>query len=623
MVRLRLARYEFFVIEGENKIDYKKYLKLRREELDFEIFVKLEFKKNEDDKINLFKDLIINKEKNIDDFKIEINENNFYSKILGVENTKLEMFLKIFDDKTIDFFKVSFLSISQNGKVRDEFDIYENLKDSIIEKKFILYEFQKDKINDILKQYQKLDQRNFKIIRKNKSHKLELIKYTGYYNQFGDILYNEINSYYPVKINIAIGGFIGSGKSALINTLLGEKRCLEGQGSSITNYISQYTLKDYPINLIDFPGFRARQGDINNTTLFIKNIKNKMEEMKQINEFIHCFLFCIKFEERIFDAEDTEMKNLFDTLFKLQIKTFFIITQSEKEDTDEFQRFKKNILKSIKQVENNYKNKDLVNKVFGENIENQIIPIFSFKKKKFGHIINPFGLDNLFKCLYEYFESKKIKCNYKLFEKIIENHDYNKDDKEILIQETINNNELLRVYGSKEKFLEKKKKKVKNEFTKFILKAFLFMPRYIYSKLDQFLYIAIDEIIDRLINIYQFSINKKNNIDRMVKQIFEEEFGSINEAQKNIKRDDINEKLPLALRIIFPIISPIYYLLGTPILLIFINKISNSLTNILLDMDNWPFVKYFLFIMRTFDKAIDNLKDISITFKNQYKIINN
>lgn len=101
---------DFFKTEvGKNKIDYKKYLKLRREEIDFEIFVKLEFKKNEADKINLFKDLIINKEKNIDDFKIEINENNFYSKILGVENTKLEMFLKIFDDESIDFFEVSFL----------------------------------------------------------------------------------------------------------------------------------------------------------------------------------------------------------------------------------------------------------------------------------------------------------------------------------------------------------------------------------------------------------------------------------------------------------------------------------------------------------------------------------
>ena len=62
-------------------------------------------------------------------------------------------------------------------------------------------------------------------------------------------------SYYPAKINIAICGPAGSGKSTLINTILREKRCLEGQGGSITNFVSQYTSLDYPITFIDFPGF--------------------------------------------------------------------------------------------------------------------------------------------------------------------------------------------------------------------------------------------------------------------------------------------------------------------------------------------------------------------------------
>ena len=41
-------------------------------------------------------------------------------------------------------------------------------------------------------------------------------------------------------------------------------------------------------------------------------------------------------------------KIFFDTLFKLQIKTFFVVVQSEKEDTEEFQRFKENLLNSMK-----------------------------------------------------------------------------------------------------------------------------------------------------------------------------------------------------------------------------------------------------------------------------------
>lgn len=58
--------------------------------------------------------------------------------------------------------------------------------------------------------------------------------------------------------------------------------------------------------MIDFPGFREKQGNIDNIRLFIDNIKKKEEEMKQINDVIHCFLFCIKFEERIFDNRDIE-----------------------------------------------------------------------------------------------------------------------------------------------------------------------------------------------------------------------------------------------------------------------------------------------------------------------------
>ena len=72
-------------------------------------------------------------------------------------------------------------------------------------------------------------------------------------------------------------------------------------------------------------------------------------------------------------------------------------------------------------------------------------------------------MDNLFNSLYEYFEPKKIKCNYELFEKMIKNYnsDTNKRDEDTLIQESINNNELLKILGSKEKFLKGIKEKLK------------------------------------------------------------------------------------------------------------------------------------------------------------------
>lgn len=149
------------------------------------------------------------------------------------------------------------------------------MDENITEKKFQIFQFQNIKINNLLEKFPQLDKRNFKVIRSRRSIHFELIKYTGYYNQFGDILFSEQTSSYPAKINIAIGGFIGSGKSTLINTIFGEKRCLEGQGSSITNYISEYTLKDYPLNFIDFPGFRAKQNNVENTNIFVIVLKRK------------------------------------------------------------------------------------------------------------------------------------------------------------------------------------------------------------------------------------------------------------------------------------------------------------------------------------------------------------
>ena len=104
--------------------------------------------------------------------------------------------------------------------------------------------------------------------------------------------------------------------------------------------------------------------------------------MEQINEIIHCILFCIKYGERLFDNKDNSIKTVFDTIFEYEIKTFLIITQSEESNTIEFQNFKELLLTNINQITKN-KDKKKISKVFGENFENQIIPIFAMKKKSF------------------------------------------------------------------------------------------------------------------------------------------------------------------------------------------------------------------------------------------------
>ena len=621
---------DFVRYENIDEVTLETIFEFKRKEIDFEISVDI-ILKNKVEELDILKNLLLDKKKNKDDFEIRINEIYNYQIIFGEENIELLQFIQIFEDKNIEIFKISILSFNQNTPLIDEFNKYQLFKDDSLEIKIIYFEFKKEKIQTLLNKYTNLDQRNFNIIRERKSPKFQLIKYAGYYNQFGDILFSDQTSCYPAKLNIAVGGFIGSGKSTLINTILGEKRCLEGQGCSITNYISHYTLKDYPLNFIDFPGFGAKQGDMANTLLFVNDIKNKMEEMKKINEVIHCFLFCIKYEERIFDEKDNDMIKVFDIIIKLQIKTFFIITQSEKSDTYEFKRFKTNLINGIKQVEKKYKNKDLLNKVFGENLENQIIPIFALKKRLFGHNIKPFGLDNLFSTLYGFFLNKKISdflfiLNFGLG-KFVKKDDLKEwnvgTDNEI--QKLIDNNELLKCFESKESFLNGLRQKCEGEISKSIFKIFLIAPKYIYLTkgiaLTDLFYTFLNEIFYRLLTIYKFSIDNESNYDVIIKRIIERDFG-IEEVKKmeidEKERDEVL-KQPLFLKILFPIISPLYYLLGGSVLGFFINKISKKIADSFVEeVVDQNFYLYFKRVIESFNKAIDSLEEISKNFEISY-----
>jgi ribosome biogenesis GTPase A len=289
----------------------------------------------DDIKINKLKEYILKKKRKHHDFEIFVNDKLFYKFIYGVELFNIKDKNNFEEKLKEEFLFLNKLKISLRlYNVKDEyFEYYETFE--IKEVEISSYIFQKELLNFILsnKKYEDIDKRNFNVIRERQSPKNSLLKYTGYYNQVGDILFCNKTSFFTTKINIAIGGFMGAGKSTLINTILGEKRCLEGQGGSITNYITQFSFNEYPINLVDFPGFRAKQKGNNNTSLFIKEIESKISDLKKMNEVFHCFLFCIKFQDRIFDEKDEDTLDVFKAIVNLKLRTFFLITNSEKEDS--------------------------------------------------------------------------------------------------------------------------------------------------------------------------------------------------------------------------------------------------------------------------------------------------
>ena len=185
---------------------------------------------------------------------------------------------------------------------------------------------------------------------------------------------------------------------------------------------------------------------------------------------------------------------------------------------------------------------------------------------------------------------------------------------------------MLKIFGSKEKFLEGLRLRIDNQVTKIICKYFLIAPKYLYKSLRDLLYLFFSDIIDFKLNVYKISIDEEYNstdfVNKMVEKFVIDKDCLVDIGNSNIsnykKVEKLEKKLPLFIRIIFPILSPVYYFLGGPIFAIFINKISNNIVDFIMEDVNKDFLKYFYEIIISFNRAIDSLKIISENFKNIY-----
>ena len=302
------------------------------------------------------------------------------------------------------------------------------------------FETYKPKFNktfeDFLAQYESLDKRNFQVQNYYFSPLKNFQKFCGYYHEYENVINKFVK--YPSKINIGVCGRAGAGKSTLLNVILGEKKCLEGQGRSVSNYIASYSHQKYPLNFIDFPGF----GDKNHADNLIKLIKEKNCQLNNFIAKIHIIIYCVKFGERTFlDKEESVVYELIN----LNIKIIFVFTKGEKEDSSQFSRFKYNFLI------------DLSNILKGKNIninkkDINIISIYSMQEEKHGYIIKPFGLDKLFKVIYEYFKE------YIIEDWALEEIKNTEDEK--MLAEIIDLTGLTKIYLSKNELIKAIKNKI-------------------------------------------------------------------------------------------------------------------------------------------------------------------
>ena len=225
-----------------------------------------------------------------------------------------------------------------------------------------------------------------------------------------------------------------------------------------------------------------------------------------------------------------------------------------------------------------------------------------------GNFVKPFGLDNLFNSLFLYFESKKIPINF--------------ENKSEDIKKLIDEYDLLKIFGSKEKYLSGLEEKIKRELTKILFKLYLFAPKYLYSNVGEIIYDCVEKTYEMIFNIYKISVDTQSNSINLMKTILEASIICFDDLDKLMKDKRIvdfeGEKLPFFLRIIFPIASPIYYIIGSPLIAIFRNKILKGIIDIVMKTIENEFYNYFKRIVYSFNKAIDGLNEMSNNFKKIY-----
>lgn len=123
-------------------------------------------------------------------------------------------------------------------------------------------------------------------------------------------------------LNIIIAGGTGTGKTKLINTVMGQDIGRFGEGNSVTHEISEYIVENKPLTIIDSPGFEL--GDQNNNFENLFKLINERRKSKNVSDHVHMMWYCINESyNRVRDIDLEQIKQIC-----LKIPVIIVLTQA-------------------------------------------------------------------------------------------------------------------------------------------------------------------------------------------------------------------------------------------------------------------------------------------------------
>ena len=135
------------------------------------------------------------------------------------------------------------------------------------------------------------------------------------------------------KINIAVVGKTGSGKSTLINGVFGREFAVAAVGEPVTTKICRHTTPDSPLAIYDTPGFDMSANQPEKVREELIGLIKKGIEERDMDQAIHCIWYCINTAANRVEPAELEWLSAFtEENSKYNVPVIIILTQSQDEE---------------------------------------------------------------------------------------------------------------------------------------------------------------------------------------------------------------------------------------------------------------------------------------------------